>query len=373
MNCFETKAKIGCYRDQSLSAGEMHEIASHLSTCPSCATEFRHLEEIETAVKSGIFAEPQIDYWNGIPKRITSRLGLRTHSSVLTQASEAIQTLVAGLRFRWGLVGAFAVAALLFFITKTQLPEQEVREAVSQIQAEKSSASVSSPESVKTREVVSSKTKSKEITEPMIEEESSLMTGTEIKQEKSQDKPIYLNDDELIALNRIKGKPLREQSVETSSFRQQLYPIPITERIVLLQDEARENENNPLLRTFALDNRNARAPKLPGVSELPDEIKQIRSGFLETLWIVQESQTLQEKKNIWLSYISRESDITYRSLAVYNLALVLANIAEESRNFGDANEARTFFLKHQKALRFQMGDSRFERKLQIFESIIDLY
>ena len=120
-------------------------------------------------------------------------------------------------------------------------------------------------------------------------------------------------------------------------------------------------------RTFALDKQNAQFSQADAVSDLPEEIKRIRSGFLETLWIVQESKAMDEKKNIWLSYINRESDITYRSLAIYNLALVLAKIAEESTDLGHAAEARSFFLGHEEALRFQMGNERFDNKLSLFD------
>ena len=131
-----------------------------------------------------------------------------------------------------------------------------------------------------------------------------------------------------------------------------------------------QNENNPLQRTFALNKQGARSSQPDVVSELPDEIKKIRSGFLETLWIVQESQTLGEKKNIWLSYIDRESDITYRSLADYNLALVLAKMAEDSKDRDLATEARNFFLTHEEALRFQMGNQRFDNKSSLFDKIL---
>ena len=86
--------------------------------------------------------------------------------------------------------------------------------------------------------------------------------------------------------------------------------------------------------------------------------------------IVQESKTLAEKRNTWLSSMNRETDITYRSLAVYNLALVLARIAEENKYPDDAAEARSFFLEYEEALRFQMGDERFHDKLNLFDVIL---
>jgi len=179
----------------------------------------------------------------------------------------------------------------------------------------------------------------------------------------------YLSE-ALLAVNSVETKPLKTKNRGVLRVNRELYPIPNTEFILPSQSDELQDRNNPLQRTFALNKQDARSSQPDVVSELPEEIKKIRSGFLETLWIVQESQTLNEKKNIWLSYIDRESAITYRSLGDYNMALVLAKIVEDSKDRDHATEARNFFLTHEEALRFQMGNERFDNKLSLFDKIL---
>ncbi len=95
------------------------------------------------------------------------------------------------------------------------------------------------------------------------------------------------------------------------------------------------------------------------------------NSFSQTLWIVQESTSLSEKKNIWLSYISREKDPTYHSLAIYQLALTLEKIVETSKSEADAREAYNFFVENKKTLIFQMKEQRYNSKLHVLEKMIN--
>ena len=376
MNCSETKPKLGFYLDQVLPDGEIQELKNHLGACMSCSTELQNLKKIESVIQDGIYSEPPAEYWNAFPQRITKRIGIRPKASAFEQFIESVGGLLSAKSFRWGFAGAFAVALLIVTLNKVfvtqQTPvsitqsnsvesEQALAASISELNA------VQNADPLKPKEVMGIKEKNKlEAKEPQSEQ----LTSLQDRGRGSQKIALNYLSEALLALNSVESKPLKTENLEILRVNRELYPIPNTEFILPSQSDELQNENNPLQRTFALNKQGARSSQPDVVSELPDEIKKIRSGFLETLWIVQESQTLAEKKNIWLSYIHRESDITYRSLADYNLALVLAKIAEDSKDRDHAKEARNFFLTHEEALRFQMGNQRFDNKLSLFDKIL---
>jgi len=376
MNCSETKPKLGFYLDQTLPDSEMQELRSHLGACISCSTEFQNLEKIECVIQAGVYSEPPNEYWRDVPQTIIKRIGIKAETSALEQFIESIQALFAAKSFRWGFSGAFAVAVMVFFFSKTFVSEQESA-IITQTELKKGESG-STPSLVDLNEDANTASLGSE-NALVINEKKNLVTkrpvsepATKLQGPNEGSREIAINNlsEDFLALNSIKSKPLKTESREVLGVNRELFPIPNTEFILPPQTHDLQDANNPLQRTFALDKRDARSSQADAVLDLPDEIKQIRSGFLETLWIVQESQSLNEKKNIWLSYINRETDITYRSLAVYNLALALAKITEENKNLDEAAEARSFFLEHEEALRFQMGDERFDNKLSVFDEIL---
>lgn len=375
MNCSETKPKLGFYLDQVLPDGEIQELKNHLGACMSCSTELQNLEKIESVIQAGIYSEPPDEYWNDVPQGITKRIGIRPKVSAFEQFIESVGEILSARSFRWGFAGAFAVAVLIVTLNKVFVTQQAPVSMTQNKSMENEQAPAASMSELNAIQNVTPLRPEKDLA---INENDKLETKEPLAKQladlpdrnKGNQKTVlnYINE-ALLALNSIAGKPLKTEGREVLGVNQELYPIPNTEFILPSQSEELQNENNPLQRTFALNKQGAQSSQPDVVSELPDEIKKIRSGFLETLWIVQESQTLAEKKNIWLSYIDRESDITYRSLADYNLALVLAKIAEDSKERDHAKEARNFFLTHEEALRFQMGNARFDNKVSLFDKI----
>ncbi len=376
MNCSETKPKLGFYLDQVLPDGEIHELKNHLGTCMSCSTELQKLKKIESVIQVGIYSEPPDEYWNDVPQRITKGIGIRPKVSAFEQFIESVGGILSARSFRWGFAGAFAVALLIVTLNKVFVNQQaliSITQSKSMENEQTPAASMSELNAIQNvtplrpeKDLAINENDKLETKEPLAKQLADLPDRNKGNQKIALN---YINE-ALLALNSIAGKPLKTEGREVLGVNQELYPIPNTEFILPSQSEELQNENNPLQRTFALNKQGAQSSQPDVVSELPDEIKKIRSGFLETLWIVQESQTLAEKKNIWLSYIDRESDITYRSLADYNLALVLAKIAEDSKDRDHAMEARSFFLTHVEALRFQMGNERFDNKVSLFDKIL---
>jgi len=326
--------------------------------------------------RPGFILTPPDEYWNDVPQGITKRIGIRPKVSAFELFIESVEGILSARSFRWGFAGAFAVAVLIVTLNKVFVTQQAPVSMTQNKSMENEQAPAASMSELNAIQNVTPLRPEKDLA---INENDKLETKEPLAKQladlpdrgKGNQKTVlnYINE-ALLALNSIAGKPLKTENREVLRVNQELYPIPNTEFILPSQSDELQNENNPLQRTFALNKQGAQSSQPDVVSELPDEIKKIRSGFLETLWIVQESQTLGEKKNIWLSYIDRESDITYRSLADYNLALVLAKMAEDSKDRDLATEARNFFLTHEEALRFQMGNQRFDNKSSLFDKIL---
>ena len=376
MNCSETKPKLGFYLDQVLPDGEIHELKSHLGTCMSCSAELQKLKKIESVIQVGIYSEPPDEYWNDVAQRITKRIGISPKVSSFERFFETLGELLPAKRFRWGFAGAFAVALLIVTLNKVFVTQQAPVSITQSKSIENEQAPVAS---ISELNAVRNASALKPENDMTIDEKDKLETKkplskhlTDLQDPGKGSQKVALNylSEGLLAVNSVESKPLRTKNRGVLRVNRELYPIPNTEFILPSQSDELQDGNNPLPRTFALNKQDARSSQPDVVSELPEEIKKIRSGFLETLWIVQESQTLNEKKNIWLSYIDWESDITYRSLGDYNLALVLAKIVEDSKDRNHATEARNFFLTHEEALRFQMGNERFDNKVSLFDEIL---
>jgi hypothetical protein len=175
--------------------------------------------------------------------------------------------------------------------------------------------------------------------------------------------PIAIQDPEALPV-RIK------QEIEKPNFDEVIYPVPNTSFIIAMEliKEEEKNALAPEVRTFSF-NLGERSTLQP-LQERPENLEALESEFYEILWITQETNILTEQRNIWLSYLSRETDPTFRSLAIFNLAWVLSKIAEETRNPVKAKEALDFLKEHQESLRFQMKQ-RFEEKVGTLLAIIN--
>ena len=122
--------------------------------------------------------------------------------------------------------------------------------------------------------------------------------------------------------------------------------------------------------TFALDNAPIPQTEISDESQKSVESNDANNEFSEIMLIVHQSNALSEKRNILLSYIARETDSTYRSMAVFELALILKQIAEESNKSEAAKQALDFFKENERSLRFQMK-ARYDSSIHSLKSILN--
>ncbi|MFQ5677154.1 MAG: anti-sigma factor family protein [bacterium] len=384
MECLEIRPRLGFYLDQSLPSDEVNEIREHLNTCPACLTVVEQMERFESLLGSIAFAEPSYDYWLEVPRKIIARIDFKRRNSWVSSLTGSIRELASLKGVQFGFIGAVATAAIVLFLVKPKISGNDSVsiQVSSTTRTESTQVTLMTPEAppVPALESGTPTPINKEL-EGQLPKTVAIAVDRPILKSKSMapvdnyeaDDPGILGNTSLFSLNTVQVKHLRSQDEKSRVQTQQIYPIPFTENVPPKYKPVSTNDDDkPILRTFALDTRNVRSTKGSGVPELPNTVTNIRSNFLETLRIVRESSSLGEKKNIWLSYLGRESDVTYRMLGIYNLAFVLTKIAEDSKGLDEANEAHKFYLAHEKALRSQMGDKGFDDKLAFFQSIIEM-
>lgn len=372
MSCNLIKSKLEGYLDRKTSDNENREIEAHLSTCPDCRKELQAIKHIDALAKRISFPEPPQEYWKTVPKIIIKRVGLRDEPSVVEQLTIFINEIFVSKSLRWGLTGAFS-ALVLFFIFKAvggfKKSDSFTTNKPVIIQKTIPEDLVSDSPSIKAKVPwYSEPTKNEEIIEDNQEVDEALTTKTEIGTEHDM-KEI---NDMMIAKENVESLPPRKHQYEHSYF-EEIIPVPQSELFSLNKylDDSEDKPKKRATATFGLqfgeDVTGSKQQNPNGT----DEFEETQSNFAETLWIVQQIRALSEKRNIWLSYISREKDPTYRSLGIYNLALVLSKQVEESNDPEKATEALTFYLEHEKSLRVQMGPKRYQMKIDIFNKVIN--
>lgn len=372
MNCFEVRGKIGRYADEELPKEQMLEISSHLQDCSSCSLEFQYLSQIESLARHELHSEPAKEYWDNLPQKIVARIGLKPPKSVFQNIADNLNELVFAKTFRWGLAGALALIALVilfkdFQITTTEMPAiSEKSYGIEESTSETSLADVSDD----TKSPTPGEASQNLVSEPSTPSQQSSAGN---KDEHTDEVVQELNYN-VIAMNDITPMPVRNTLSVSLNTNEELVPLPNSEFLIPTTEMygfADDSDSQFEVDAFALD-QSGKSFRNVNEQSTPAKMIEDESDFAETMWIVQESETLGEKKNIWLSYISRETDTTYQSLGIYNLALVMAKIAEETKDADKAKEALEFFAEHESSLRFQMSDNRYEIKLNALKLIANI-
>jgi hypothetical protein len=370
MSCNIIKSKFESYLDRTTSDHENREIEAHVNTCPDCRKALQAIKHIDALAKRLSFPEPPHQYWKTVPKIIVKRLGLRAEPSVVEQVAIFINEIFVSKSLRWGLTGAVSVL-VLFFIFKAvggfkKSDSFTTHEPVTIQETIPEDLILESP-STKAEVPLYSETRrnQKEIEEGVGE---TLTTKTEIGTETD----VKEIDEMIIAKENVESLPPRKHQYEHSYF-EEIIPVPQSELFSLNKylDDSEDKTPKRVAATVGLQlGKDVTGSQQQNLSPA-DEFEEAQNNFAETLWIVQQMSALSEKRNIWLSYIGREKDPTYRSLGIYNLALVLSKQVEESNDPEKATEALNFYIEHEKSLRVQMGPKRYQLKIDIFNKVIN--
>jgi hypothetical protein len=360
MNCSEVREKLGCYSDHALEESERHDLDTHLKSCRSCASELESLRHLDSLMKVNFYSDPPAEYWKSLPRNVITRLGLRQQRPWFDKVRTFVDELAVANSFKWGLASAAALVTLTFLVGRFYLHDtkkpglSEPQLARSNAIAEKATAEQAASVAGELKDEVTS-------------------VQPELNHSMGSDQPANSDVDvnRRVVTTKIERLPVRFQKTKPPATHQALYPIPNIEfdlAAANMEDE-QGNTGVPQLRTLALKS-NVKSKQKAGVSWSTDKSNEQVSSFSETLAIVQQINSLDENRNIWLSYLDRETDPTYRALGIYNLALTLSKIVEVSNDSEKAREALNFFKEHEKSLRFQLGNNRYQLEITIFDAII---
>ncbi len=379
MDCNEIQPLLGGFLDEELPEADCKTVAHHLERCAKCATKLNQVRQIERVLQQGLFDSPPDEYWAELPAVVTARLGLAPQApqTLFERLQEYLGRLVPyrGLAIAGGL--AVLVAA---FVLVTRYGRREAEPSrLSQVTASEQPAGqatapmVTSEKTIPAHDPVASASTKPHSGTP----QQTTASDAQARSAPRTDSPVRN-----VEIGRAAQNPFAAVSPESlpprlrrshkppTGFSHILYPRPPLE-LVIAQAGADEQDPGHSPRSVqALSFGGAQAGQGLTESDGREEMARLKSRFEEIKWIVEQSPSLGEKKNIWLSYLSREQDPTYRALAVYNLAVVLAKIAKTEETRKSAKEALEFFTKNEESLRAQMGDHQFEVNLKTLNQIL---
>ena len=364
MNCYEVKRRIGLYLDESLEHPEKMAVAEHLVNCSGCTVVLESFKRVEQVFKVDLMVEPTGEYWETLPRMITERLRLRDTKKrfPLIELFASLQKNLVRPRVAWGLAATMAILSTVFVVrslyVRTSSPSLD--QEATQVNA--SEVRVNQPltgESVaNSREDGRSQT----ISSLAVPESHDSATTPEVSNE---NRPT-----EGAMFGYVKSLPARFRDFSPPSTNQILYPTPnLDVDLVAQRMDEEAGDEAPEWHVLALRS-NGQGRRTASTAENVSHADEPQSSFSQTLWIVQQSASLEEKRNIWLSYVNRETDATYRALGIYNLGLTLSKIVEQSNAPEKAKDALDFFKQHEAPLKAQMGEERYNIKLNVFETLI---
>ncbi len=385
MNCYDVKQKVGNYLDTALTENEMHGIAQHLKKCTDCTSILESLKQIESLMKVDVYEEPPEEYWATLPNKITNRIGLHSPATKTKKISDLLNEWLPKNSLVWGFTGVVAILTLILGIKQVykvksvnppvivqqtedvQLNSEEVQ--IKPEETEQNLVSTSIEENAKQTTPVESFEQTND-SNPIVEQQPRI-TAVNNKQTTEL---LILSDFyiEKYHISKFDNIAIRKQKFDLPDYNQHIYPIPNSVLIYLDYQSDSEDETESSVtawRTYSLTNNvsSSQKAKRLNISENSSEPK---SSYSEILTITKKSKALSEKRNIWMSYISWETAITYRLLGIYNLALVLSDIAEKTQDLEKAKEALKFYHENEESLRFQMGNALFQSKIELFKQLL---
>ena len=389
MNCDGIKKKLGGYLDEEFPDVDRQLIDEHLKQCSRCLHDVKQIKKIETLIKPELYEQPPDEYWVRLPGVVSKRLGLKWKKPRVLKWFASLNEFLSVHKIQYGFAVA-AVVVLLFLFWEyrgfeTHLPQKN-RGVVSGImktadRTKRLKSNNKSPmnhyiaEKSGTAKIIAKQVDSKN---PALKEDPAAISVrplTSSDSDPSKQAVRRLTLEPVDALVNLKGLIVRNSVSQNIDKEEELIPLPNS--IFIMDGEANDQltsgkKDGQLIQTAAAlartgsAERSANLLRRKKITDMHGE-----NSFSQTLWIVQESTSLSEKKNIWLSYISREKDPTYHALAIYHLALTLAKIAETTQSEADAREAYHFFLENKKTLRFQMKEQRYNSKVHVLEKMIN--
>ncbi len=345
-------SKISSFADEALDGSDRVDVARHLEDCTLCQLELRQLRDLDTLFIAGLFEPPTQTYWNEVPVRVISRLNLLPEKNRLgIWWNDVLNAVTSISGWRMAAAGAFAMIFIILMLKKYEPWTNQSTEIIAPGIVDNNSelAAVTSP-----------------AVTPGTPETTDLpqAVAANVPSAKKTAPDNQFPEPETVAARGLKtiSAPLVKDDFIT--------PLPSPKFLIPEKEMYAAQGGNPAIRIFSKEASGWAFQDVDGFRAYPD-LPQFKSDFAQTLWLVQSSSELDEKRNIWLSFISREPDDTYYAMGVYNLAQVLFQISRETLEPERARTAIQFYDRNEAVLRPQLGDKKFEEYLNVLNSLKD--
>ncbi|MCG8606664.1 zf-HC2 domain-containing protein [bacterium] len=392
MNCYQVREKVEPYLDMGLPEPEAQSLKKHLERCPECQQEVETIRKIDSFVKMDLFEPPPREYWANVPKRVTEQLGLWPQRPKLLGIFDSIQGMLVTPAFKWG--GTLAVAGLATFFLLRGLDTQDVISTSDPVASDHSLRNQAStteesiqparPSAIATApERVAPNRNNPSGSIPQVEDSPSRQVlSTPLDGEKRPEEIRSFEHKQTILAKAVvvKAQPKKVIS-DAFEFDRALFPdagssfrLSLTQSDKVAKNE--DKETNPRTFTLVRGGRGAASSTnnqgtLEDTDRLSQDDESGANDFFQTLLIVEDTKKLSEKRNIWLSYVGRESNQTYRSLGIYRLADICYRIAHESRDEELATKALSLYEKYERTLKSLMGVEAYNAKVIHIQGLID--
>jgi len=307
---------------------------------------------IEDLVREPIFVEPADEFWENNPARIVQRLGLHASITPWQKFLNDVTGVFATPAFRVTVAGAFTL--FLFFLLSNHKQPPRDRD-IESLSVPKAAPQLADGVAVPPSPLAENVLPDEKLTQPELRTTSDAEAFAPKPAEESTTRVAFA------AVTPLPYRSILPMPLE-GDLGQEL--IPLANASFLVSSLSKEEDSRDLRPAAFGSDVSGRRLRNGSTGEMAKDLPDQDSDFAETAWIVQESPSLSEKKSIWLSFLAREKDPTYRSLGIYNLALVLSRIAEESGARKDAQKALKFFTENEASLRFQMSDRRYDAEIK---------
>ncbi len=356
MSSCQFSSRIAGLADGALSQEEISELDRHLEGCRVCESELETIQALDALYREHSFFEPAEEYWDELPRRVSAQLGSRRRH-ITPKWRLALADMAASWRWQHAAVAVSAAVLIALFFQKqmTFQPPAETTRPVVEVLPEASHAIPPLPPETRP-----------ERTEPVTQQKAiaprAIAENTVPPAEQNIEAPAESRVVTLDSPGKIAGRGLKLGPIAFAGPKV-LVPRPHAGFLVSSDADLSSSERRGDDVKIFSQEANRASLGSAGHSESRAIFPEIESDFQETLWIVQNSTDLSEKRNIWLSFLKREKDPTDHARGVYRLALVLEEIAHRSAEAAEARAAVSFYRDNAVTLRRFMHDSGFEKKL----------
>ncbi len=351
MSCEDIKNKLGQYLDGELVAQERLAVEQHLVNCPNCRRELGELKAIQSIGQMPLFIEPGDSYWQQLRESIGQQI--ESHQKTAAHRREQWSKMIIWLvprKLSYRLIGLTATAVVAFFVIRFAFQRNESP----QISLPPYTKGISQPAADSSAQMLLPRAGGLQAQRSTEAAHLPKATGSSLD---SIDESIQLSAVE--AQSRDPNEPLQSNITKNKQVPNGNLPLLDTEFTEMQSQSALANETRLRSRPTGLPQYHMveRAPsgamKAMTVSKpLPAKKNQPEAALYN--WFVSREEQLEttiSRIELWKQYSHLDTNAVYQQKAMYHLAQLYYEYAQQQRDQENILEALNFYRENASLLR----------------------